>query len=160
MRSLPSSLLLLIICLLTYATHDAYARRVRVKHDAAPADTMRIDPGVSQITDSTTLSGITLAGYDKTRESNRESIFVTNSLPHTLTAVTLLIDYRTIDGRQLHRRSTTVPCVIPPSQTRRLDFRTWDNQHIFYYHQSPAPKRAEATPYDVAIRITQITLAR
>ena len=113
---------------------------------------MQLDTRSRAITDSVAISGqLRLAGYDKTREADRESLFATNSGHSLLTSITVIINYLTLDGRQLHSRRLTLPCSIPPGQTRRLDFRSWDRQHSFYYSGSRAPQRTPATPYAVTI---------
>lgn len=155
MRSLRSKYLLPALLILPASLAlppDADARRVRVTHDSAPADTMRIDTRTLTITDSLTLTSmIRLSGYDKTREASRESLFVSNLGPGTLTSLTLQISYHAPDGRLYHRRSETLKCLIPAGETRLIDFRSWDRQHSFYYIRSRRPARTQATPYEVMI---------
>lgn len=132
---------------------SADGKRIRVTHDPAPADTMRIDNRTITVSDSISLAAqISLSGYDKTREANRESLFISNKGPYTLTSLTLLITYTATDGRLYHRRTETVKCHIPAGETRLIDFRSWDRQHSFYYHRSRKPTRTTATPYEVSIR--------
>lgn len=148
-----------IFCiLLLCAALPSYARKVKIKHSTLPLDTANVDTGRSCFTDTLHTCRVKLYGYDKTREATHESIFATNHDTMPLTRLTIMIDYRTTDGRQLHRRKVDINCSIPAGETRRLDFPTWDRQHTFYYHRSPAPKRAQATPYTVACTVIAIVL--
>lgn len=93
---------------------------------------------------------IKLAGYDKPLRARSETIFATNASPDSLSikSIRLTITYRDSRGRQLHRRSVWIETDLPPGQTRRLSFPSWDTQQSFYYRLSRQPRSA-ATPYDV-----------
>ncbi len=71
---------------------------------------------VTVVADSTTVSpdSITIADYDKPLRSNYETFFVTNRHSRTIVRITIDIDYIDMNGSQLHSRSVTVECEIPP----------------------------------------------
>lgn len=98
-----------------------------------------------------------LSGYDKPLRSRRESLFVTNRSARTLSGLEIEIAYSDMSGRSLHRRPVTVAVDLPPGETKRVEFGSWDSQQSFYYHRSPRPSKAQATPYDVKCRITGVS---
>ena len=109
---------------------------------------------VTAVTESTTLSpdSITIADYDKPLRSNYETIFVTNRHQRKLVQITINIDYIDMNGSQLHSRSVTVECDIPPGTTRQLQMRAWDRQKAFYHHTTRSkPRSPHARPYKVVV---------
>lgn len=94
------------------------------------------------------LDQVVFSGFDKTLRSSKESFFIINNTDRTLTGVTLYIDYRTPDGRQLTKRFLKLTCAIPPGETRKADIPTFDTQHSFYYADSERPKRG-GNPFTV-----------
>ena len=126
----------------------AEARRTRINFDTSACDTIMTDDRAARLA-AHYARYITLSGYSKTRNASKESILATNSGNETVIGITLEIEYLSTDGRQITRRKKTIPCNIPPGETRKLDFSTWDRQYVFYYHKSPAPHRAQATPYTI-----------
>lgn len=149
MPSLPNRLLGILLLFLLPLVVQARKVQSRVVKPVLPA--LHAD-SICEIKDSTLLlQRITLRGYEKTRDATQESLFATNNAAKTLTLLCLAIEYRDEKGRQLHRREVRIPCEIPTGETRLLNFPSWDKQHTFYYRHSPAPKRAQASPYDVKI---------
>ncbi len=94
------------------------------------------------------LDQIVFTGFDKNQGNKTESFFIINKTDRTLTGVSLYIDYRTLDGRQLHKRFFKLSCNIPAGETRKADIPTWDTQHSFYYHKSKAAKH-KGNPFEV-----------
>lgn len=96
-------------------------------------------------------AAVRLSGYDKKLRATRESFFVTNSLLDSVAIIELhvVFEYSDMSGRQLHSEERRVKCHIPHGETRRLDVTSWDRQQSFYYFRSAAPKRSQATPYQV-----------
>lgn len=94
------------------------------------------------------LEQIAFSGYDKTQRSAVESFFITNNTDRTMTGITMYIDYRMPDGRQLHKRFVRLVCDIPPGETRKADIESWDRQRTFYYELSEPPRKG-GTPYRV-----------
>ena len=93
-----------------------------------------------------------VAGYDKPLRSSRETLFVTNRSSRTLKGVELRIIYLDAKGRQLHEAVHWLPADIPPGETRRLSFKSWDLQRTFYYRLTGRPRTSDGTMYDVSIR--------
>lgn len=115
---------------------------------------VKAEQDVTAVTESTTLSpdSITIADYDKPLRSNYETIFVTNRHQRKLVQITINIDYIDMNGSQLHCRSVTVECDIPPGTTRQLQMRAWDRQKAFYHHTTRSkPRSPHARPYKVVV---------
>lgn len=89
-------------------------------------------------------------GYEKTLRSTRETVFVTNRSSRPTAALRFTINYYDAQGRLLHSRQVRAAAEIPPGETRRLDFPSWDKQCTFYYTGSPRP-RTPAIPYSIKI---------
>ncbi|MDE6280047.1 MAG: hypothetical protein K2M05_08760 [Paramuribaculum sp.] len=103
------------------------------------------------------ISHIGLSGYDKPLRSRRESMFVTNRSQRHVSALEVLIAYTDMSGRTLHRRSVTLKLDLSPGETSRVEFGSWDSQQSFYYHRSPRPAKAQATPYNIKCRISSLS---
>lgn len=91
---------------------------------------------------------IVFSGYDKPKRSSKETFFISNNTDRTMSAVNLYIDYRTPDGRQLHKRFVKLICNIPPGETRLAEIESWDKQKSFYYIKSDSGK-SSGSPYEV-----------
>lgn len=116
---------------------------------------------VTVVADSTTVSpdSITIADYDKPLRSNYETFFVTNRHSRTIVRITIDIDYIDMNGSQLHSRSVTVECEIPPGATRQLHTRAWDRQKAFYHHTTRSkPRSPHARPYKVVVTPVSLLL--
>lgn len=112
------------------------------------AGSFRIDDSSDYSESGYSLDQISFSGFDKKLNSSTESFFVTNSTNRILTAIMLSIEYLTPDGRQLDKKYHEIKCNIPPGNTRKLDVRSWDTQHSFYYVKS-APAKASGSPFIV-----------
>lgn len=100
-------------------------------------------------------SSFTVFGYEKTLRSTSESFFVTNTTTDTITAITGVIEYIGMDGRQLHKRDFHVPVSFPPGETRQISLPSWDRQKVWYYHLSPVPRSGtRATPYSIRLSVS------
>ena len=98
-------------------------------------------------------------GYDKPLRSNYETFFVTNRHSRTIVRITIDIDYIDMNGSQLHSRSVTVECEIPPGATRQLHTRAWDRQKAFYHHTTRSkPRSPHARPYKVVVTPVSLLL--
>lgn len=95
-----------------------------------------------------TLFSISFVGYDKEPNSNRESFLMVNPTDFCVTGFKVRIDYLDMKGRMLHSREIAEPCFIPDKETRRVDIKTWDTQHTYYYYLGNVPKKV-ATPFQV-----------
>ena len=95
-----------------------------------------------------TIDRISFSGYDKPQSSRRETFLITNNTDRMMTGLTLYIDYRTPDGRQLHKKFIKLSCRIPAGETRQAEIASWDTQSTYYYHLS-RPSRNGGAPYTV-----------
>lgn len=95
-----------------------------------------------------TLSQVAFSGYDKPQQSNSETFFITNNTDRRMSGISLYIEYRTEDNRQLHKRFFKLTCDIPAGETRMAEVESWDKQRSFYYIKSNASKKG-GTPYVV-----------
>lgn len=158
MRRAPEILLLLT---LAAAVLTASGRRLKTR-----LDTKEVAAAANPAANARALEGdsarqaVSLFGYDKPLSATRESLFVRSQLTaDTVTAVVLEIKYRTPQGEALSRRRVEVPCLIPPMETRRLQFRSWDDTRTFYYYRTPPARTPAASPYTVQVLPLKINLA-
>ena len=148
----------LLICLAAVSFADVTAQRtsrrnlkvetvVRNAHDDAvdqPCDTV-VSPRAHTVD---------VNGYDKPLRSRRESFFVTNNSDSTVCGLAFTVTYYDTQHRQLHVAKKNMIVDIPPSETRQISYRSWDEQQSFYYVRSTVPSRvSQATPYEVAISV-------
>lgn len=96
---------------------------------------------------------IHLSGYDKPLNSRKESLFVSNRLDRSITAVSINLIYKDMNGRTLHEVTREVRAEIPAAGTRRIEFSSWDKQNSFYYHKGRKPRVDNVTPYDVSCTV-------
>lgn len=103
---------------------------------------------------------VRFSGYEKTNPSNRETFFITNNLSgdSTIIAVELTLTYFDADGNQLHERTETIHCILPPGETRAASLSSWDANHAFHYHLSTPPVRRRSSPFSVRSRLRKIIL--
>ncbi|MDE5799585.1 MAG: FxLYD domain-containing protein [Paramuribaculum sp.] len=102
-------------------------------------------------------SVVSLSGYDKPLRSRRETFFVTNASARSISAIDVTLEYFDSSGRQLHRRTITIPVDIPAGETRKVDTPSWDTQLTFYYRESPPARVAtRCYPYSVTSLINYI----
>lgn len=157
-------LLTLTVCIL-----PASARKIRTKHTLSKR--AAVDTSIQNDTDSllvltndsvsfaeSILPAIRFYGFDKTAGSIYESFFISNGLDSDIEEVEVDITYKDMKGRQLHRRIVSIDCDIPAHETHRVDIKSWDTQKSFYFHQSAKPRR-QATPFDVSISLTSVSLS-
>lgn len=95
------------------------------------------------------LRNISFAGYEKECNSSKESFLMHNPTDETIVGFLIKIDYYDLKNRMLHSRKVKEDCYIPPGEARKLDIKSWDQQHSYYYYLGNEPKKV-ATPYKVA----------
>lgn len=122
-------------------------RNLEVRQEVKESVGMRYADTIASPGDS-----LVVAGYDKMLRSTCETFFVVNSTSRHLKSISVTFTYYDMHGRMLHSRTAEIPCDIPGGETRQLSLPSWDTQQLFYYHASPAPRRA-ATPYTVTYDI-------
>lgn len=143
---------LLVLAVTSVAAPDTRTTRKKL---------VKSEQEVTVVADSTTVSpdSITIADYDKPLRSNYETFFVTNRHSRTIVRITVDIDYIGMNGSQLHSRSVTVECDIPPGATRQLHTRAWDRQKAFYHHTTRSkPRSPHARPYKVVVTPVSLLL--
>lgn len=143
---------LLVLAVTSVAAPDTRTTRKKL---------VKSEQEVTVVADSTTVSpdSITIADYDKPLRSNYETFFVTNRHSRTIVGITIDIDYIDMNGSQLHSRSVTVECEIPPGATRQLHTRAWDRQKAFYHHTTRSkPRSPHARPYKVVVTPVSLLL--
>lgn len=125
------------------------------KPDKASQETEKMSKGsfmvASQCSDCNNgydIKGVGFSGYDKPLKSSKETFFITNRTDRTMSGVTLYIDYRTPDGRQLDKRFVRLSCLIPAGETRSVDIDSWDKNKNFYYYKGTVPAKG-GNPYAV-----------
>lgn len=111
------------------------------------ADSLASDSVVVSDT-MTTLRKVSFAGYDKEPNSNLESFMIINPSSLTIIGFEVKVNYLDMQDRMLHSRIIKENCEVPPGETRRMDIKTWDKQHAYYYYLGNRPKRV-ATPFKV-----------
>lgn len=94
--------------------------------------------------------GVVFSGFDKKRNNSRESFFIINGSAKPLAGVLIALEYRTPDGRMLHRRYVLISTLIPPHETKKVDLQSWDTQRSFYYLKSESDS-SRGNPFDVTI---------
>lgn len=101
-------------------------------------------------------SQIRFSGYDKQNRATKETFFVTNNLPDsvTITELEVTFTYMDMQGRMLHQATHKIECEIPHGQTRQLYVRSWDSNNAFHYYRSTPPQRRPSTPYKVTSSVT------
>lgn len=145
------------------AADNVCARRVKTRLKAKTAQEMAETEKHVIVIDVQTpdtlgcrLEDIVYTGYDKPLASDRESVHISNHAQLPLSAISVEIIYTDTRGRRLHKRTVSLDPQIEPGETLKVDFKTWDPQHSFYYLRSPRPRR-QATPYTVTFRTLRLT---
>lgn len=152
---LPAVILILLIAVLSLDARTVTSRsNLKVRREVKESVDVRLNDTVFQPD-----SSVVLAGYDKMLRSSRETFFLVNGSSRHITAISLTFTYYDMQGRMLHSRTSDIVCDIPAGETRQLSLKAWDTQQLFYFHGSPAPRRA-ATPYSVAYNIRYIVVTK
>lgn len=100
---------------------------------------------------------VTFSGYDKPATADKETIFITNNTDRELTSVSFYINYKDINGSQLHKRLVNLQVNIPAGETRIAIFKSWDLQKSFRYKKSRETRR-DSYSYSVEIDPVSIYL--
>lgn len=126
-----------------------------------PAPTVRAAEPVCDTLRGPECRALQVSGFDKPLRAVRESMFVTNTSADSVAGFGIEITYSDMRGRQLHKASHDVSTEIPAGETRRVEVRSFDRSGLFHYRLSPAGRRAaQATPFDVRVRVTYILTNR
>lgn len=153
-------MLTLLVALLgiTALTAQNLTRRPGRGTSSRPKVAATVAPAPADTLPAAYADSLSISGFEKPLRSRHETFFVTNSSGSHVGSVEVEIDYRDLQGRQLHRAVHTVYCDLPPGQTRRLQVPAMDREGLMYYRLSPVPRGARhATPFDAVIRILTLT---
>lgn len=120
--------------------------RCNADKSTAPYDTLR----------GSTCGLVRLSGFDKPLRSGKETLFITNHTDRRMSGVILLCRYYDLKGRDLHQRTVTAKCDIPPEATCQVSFKSWDTQGAFYYKLSPNTRKASGAAFDVKISVVAL----
>lgn len=101
-------------------------------------------------------SEIKITGFEKAQNSSVESFFIINRSHYYIKGINLSIEYINLKKEQLHLNTIMLDCDIPPEQTRSLQMRAWDRQHLWYYVGSQGKHNDYCNPFDVRIRINYL----
>lgn len=147
-----------VIAAALYFIPGAEARKTGYKHSSRITDGEKEEEMVTgsfmvasqceECNNGYRLDQVVFSGFDKKKNSSKESFFITNNTDRTLTSVTLYIEYKTLDGRQLHKKYSKLNCHIPAGETRKADLPSWDTQHSFYYYKSEGSPKG-GNPFEV-----------
>lgn len=148
---------LLLIIFLFSVSLPSVARKVNTGRGVVKVATDEVERAALDTVKSA--EAVTLSGYDKPLRSYYETLFVTSHMPDTVYRVSVTLNYKDVQGRKLHERTISLPIVLPPGDTRRLDFLSWDKQHSFYY-KNGKPPRSLAVPYDVTVKLNHVLSTR
>lgn len=132
-------------------TKSPQKQSIIATESVAPYDTVWMPPADS----------VGLYGFEKTLRSARESLYATNKSSNDIAGIGLEITYLDMQGRMLHKRLHELSVDIPPTETRLMEFVSFDRQGLYYYYLSPAPTRAQrATPFKVEASVRYILFAK
>ncbi len=102
------------------------------------------------------MGAIGLYGYEKTQQSATESFFVSNHTEREIESLVLTISYLNMRGELLHSRTEVIKCDIPPSETRKVDIKSWDRQKLWFYVGSHARHNDFSSPFDINFHIEYV----
>lgn len=149
---------ILLIVLMAASAISVNARKQTTTRNVSKAPASIQPPRHALDTLTVTDESARLSGYDKPLRATRESMFVTSSLNDTIRGLRVQLDYYDMSGRKLHSRHVDIAADIPPSDTRNVDFKSWDTQKSFYYHLGQKPRRGSATPYKVEAHVIYVLI--
>lgn len=162
MRSLRSRIIIIPGLLLLVCSIGANARiKTKFRLEAVKAPEKSVTDTTALTGEPSLIAAIRCFGYDKPLSADKESFFISSSLSaDTIASVLLEIRYLSTSGQQLHKEECQHDIVLPPGETRRVELRSWDPTHTFYYYRTPPRKPERYTPYKVVITPVKVRLLR
>lgn len=148
--------IIIVLSVMTAAFPIAEAKRVKTAVKVAKSEetlvsgTFMVASDCQDCNSGYRLDQFVAERYDKPAGSNFESLFITNNSDRTLKRMSFYFTYRNNEGKMLHKRFLQIDCDIPPYETRRVEFKSWDTHRSFYYKGSVKPRK-KAEIYDVEI---------
>lgn len=94
---------------------------------------------------------VSFAGYEKEANASSETFIIVNNSEAPLSGIKVKIIYKDLQDRMLHSRTVSQKCQIPPRESRKIDIKSWDAQHTYFYYLGNEPKKV-ATPYKIEIQ--------
>ena len=146
----------LLLTLLCVSTLDARTRTTRKNLRSLEVPIAVLESSDGLLPDSLVdidPNAVTLKGYSKRASDSKESFFITNNTGHRMSAVRLMLRYSTMQGELLTQRTVTIPVRLKPGETKLVEVKSFDVQRLFYYYAGPQPRK-QATPFQVAYRLT------
>lgn len=115
---------------------------------------------IATISDSTSINNglvfdskvISIKGFDKRANENKETFFVTNNSTFDISRLQIKLRYTDINDNMLHERTEIINCEIPSNSTRQVEIKSFDSQRSFYYYLSPKPKQ-QRTPFKASFQL-------
>lgn len=158
MKNFPRFLLFLLaaLFLLPMAARKINTKRtnLHVRTDMAPDSACaRLDTIAGD-----SISLVRFCGYEKVLRATSETLFIQNLSDSTILRTVFTIRYYDTSDRLIHSRTVSRHINIPPRETRRLDFPSWDKQQSYFYLHGPQPRRS-ATPYTVRISADSVFIS-
>lgn len=158
-------LLLLSVAFMSFSLATAQStKRKQLKPDKvvlpeAVQTVTDLQESVITIPDSIANS-VRISDFRKTVASRVESMMITNlSQVDTIKSISVDIDYRTPDGRQLNRRTVDFDVVVPPTESRHVSTPSWDKQMLFYHESTPPKRKSQRTsPFRIVMSIQRVTV--
>lgn len=148
---------------------QASARRITVRVDkkaideqakVLAADSAGVQADTLTLENDAALHAVRLYGYDKPHNATKESMFASNLLASdTITALQFEVRYLTLDNVKLHTRLVKLPVLIPPGESMRLLYKSWDATGTFYYYRTPPARKEGLNPYKVSVIVKRVVLA-
>ena len=147
-------LVFIISLCLCFSLNNLEARKIKNKFviEKVSREPSKASSGIKgelmEVGDSIQLNGCSFSGYEKEATASTESFLLSNPTSKTLTGFIVRIDYLDLQDRMMHSRRLEAPCYVPTGETRKIDVKSWDKQHTFYYYLGNEPRKV-ATPYKV-----------
>lgn len=110
-----------------------------------------IDTIVIKKVDGFCENAVTMRGYAKSAGAAKETFMLTNNTNLWLSLVEFTFRYTDVDGVQVHERTETISCDLPPYSSRQVSIKSFDVGKKFYYYKNKP--RKDAVAYKVAIKL-------
>lgn len=149
MRSLVS-VIIFLVAIVTWAQNTTRGK-LKLRDDVRFENNVKINDTIVPAK-----GDIGLYGYEKAQQSTKEAFFVINHTDRVISSLTFSISYYNERGEMLHSRTETVRCDIPATETRKVEFKSWDSQKLWHYVGSLAHHNDFSNPYDIRIHIEYI----
>lgn len=148
----------LILAVITCCIFISEGRRVNSLRGKLQLKPSEVTKAVEADTVYENFTEIKIAGFEKAQNSSTESFFIINNSDNYIIGINLSVEYINRKGEQLHLNTVTLDCDIPSGQTRSVQMKSWDRQHLWYYVNTQGRHNEYCNPFDVRIRINHIII--